>query len=103
MASSSLTSLPLEVLWRVFKAQGQHPDLFLACKSLRDARHQYAQAARADDNYIIDLSPLSSLSSLQTLDLRESSGITDLSPLSSLSSLRTFNCSDCNGITEVSP
>ena len=101
MDSSSLTTLPSEVLWRVAFDTGQHLDLFLACKLLRDVRHQYTQAAEGDD--ITDLSPLSSLSSLQTLNCFGCHGITNLSPLSSLSSLQTLDFGHCHGITNLSP
>ena len=109
MGSSSLTSLPSDVLWRVFKAKGltvlrvMHQDVFLACKLLRDTRHQHARAASAYGNGITDLSPLSSLSSLQALICIDCNGISDLSPLSSLSSLQTLNCSNCSSIMDLSP
>ena len=75
--TSSLTNLPLEVLWMAFK---DIPGIFQVCKLLREARHRYAASARPKGLFK-DLSPLSSFNSLRTLNC--SDGITDLSPLSS--------------------
>ena len=127
--TSSLTSLPLEVLWKAVNSVGQNPNLFLACKLLRDTRHKYALTATAsrrnnDINYLLQLSrfvsidiledrdclfpvndwsTLSSLLSLQSLRCSECNGITNLSSLSSLLSLQTLDCSYCQGITDLSP
>lgn len=53
-------------------------------------------------NKITDLSPLSSLTKLQSLSLDQNYGIADVSPLANLTELRKLNLQD-NNIKDVSP
>ncbi|WP_161967152.1 leucine-rich repeat domain-containing protein [Fimbriiglobus ruber] len=51
---------------------------------------------------VIDLSPLSELTALTTLDLSET-GVSDVGPLSELSALTTLNLYECRGVSDVGP
>ena len=102
MRSSSLTSLPSDVLWKIINDTGQCPNMFLAFKLFRDTRHQCARNSSVFGNDHADLSPLLSFSSLQTLHCH-SIGITDLSPLPGIISLTILRCTGCHGINDLSP
>jgi internalin A len=56
----------------------------------------------SDCRGVTDLSPLSELQGLQSLSMSRT-GVTDLSPLSRLQGLQTLNLSGCEGVTDLSP
>jgi len=68
--------------------------------ALRPSTRRLRLLCRGD---VADLTPLSGLSNLTSLDISRCAGVTDLTPLSGLSNLTSLFISGCVGVTDLTP